>query len=208
MKKIGIILRDYTSKSGNTLLGIRKDLITYLRNYDIQISCIPICFSNNDFDEFERVVKGILECDGIILPGGPNEYEIDLKIAKFLHEQNIPTLGICLGMQIMSLAFDGDIERLDKNFHQSKNEYVHKVKIKTNSKLYEILGTNEIIVNSRHSEHITTTDLSITAISDDLVIEAVEDASKAFYIGVQWHPESLVNDEYSKKLFDYFINLL
>lgn len=208
MKKVGILLRDYISESHNPLLGIRSDLIRYLRNYNVQVHCIPVCFDNNEFDEFERVVEDILGCDGIILPGGKNDYEIDLKIAKYLHENNIPTLGICLGMQIMALSFEGDINYLNNGFHQSKNDYVHNVKIKNNSKLYEILGINEISVNSRHSDHITTTDLSITAISDDLVIEAVEDPSKTFYIGVQWHPESLMNDEYSKKIFDYFINLL
>jgi len=32
-----------------------------------------------------------------------------------------------------------------------------------------------------------------------------EDANKKFFLGVEWHPESL-NDENTKKLFEYFIN--
>ena len=35
----------------------------------------------------------------------------------------------------------------------------------------------------------------------------IEDLSKKFFLGVEWHPESL-NDENTKKLFDYFINII
>lgn len=208
MKKIGIILRDYMSASNNNLYAVRNDLIKYLRNYKVNVICIPVCFEENEFDELERVEKLINDCDGIILPGGQNNYEIDLKIAKYLYNKNIPTLGICLGMQIMALTFNGDIAYLKNNKHQSREEYVHEIKIKPNSKLAEILKESNILVNSRHSEHITTTDLSIVAIADDLTIEAVEDSSKKFFIGIEWHPESLAHDIYSKKLFDFFINSL
>lgn len=209
MKKIGILLRDFESASGNEMYGFRSDLLAFLRKYkEIEVITIPIDFKNNEYDELERVEELINSCNGIILPGGSNAYEIDLKIAKYLHEQNIPTLGICLGMQILSLAFDGDIAILKDNSHQSKEEYVHEVKLKRDSKLASILKKNKILVNSRHNEHITTTDLNITAIAPDMTIEAVEDQNKKFFIGIQWHPESLPNDIYSKRLFDYFINTL
>ncbi len=230
MSRVGVIMRDYQSKSGNDLLALRKDLITYLNQYDIEIICIPVIFDLPIAEELERVERIIKTCDGIILPGGEYFYDIDLAIVQYLYDidlaivqylydidlaivqylydNNIPTLGICLGMQMMSVAMNGDIERLDNLRHQSKEEYVHPVKIKPNSKLYTILKDNEILVNSRHIEHITTTDLAITAIADDLTIEAVEDKEKQFFIGVQWHPESLINDIYSKRLFDYFISCL
>ena len=209
MKKIGILLRDFESASGNEMYGFRSDLLAFLRKYkEIEVITIPINFKNNEYDELERVEELINSCNGIILPGGSNAYEIDLNIAKYLHEQNIPTLGICLGMQILSLAFDGDIAILKDNSHQSKEEYVHEVKLKRDSKIASILKKNKILVNSRHNEHITTTDLNITAIAPDMTIEAVEDQNKKFFIGIQWHPESLPNDIYSKRLFDYFINTL
>lgn len=208
MPRVGVIMRDYQSKSGNDLLALRKDLITYLSQYDIEIICIPVIFDLPIAEEIERVERIIKTCDGIILPGGEYFYDIDLAIVQYLYDNNIPTLGICLGMQMMSVAMNGDIERLDNLKHQSKEEYVHQVKIKLNSKLYTILKDNEILVNSRHIEHITTTDLAITAIADDLTIEAVEDKKKQFFIGVQWHPESLINDIYSKRLFDYFVSCL
>lgn len=208
MKRVGIILRDYTRKRGSALLGVREDLIGYLRYYSIEIICIPIVFQNNEYEELERVIKLIKLCDGIILPGGAEEYDIDYKIVKYLYEHDIPTIGICLGMQLMALTFNGDIKLIGNETHQKKEGYVHEVKIKEGSRLADILKSNKILVNSRHIERITTTDLPIVAISNDLVIEAVEDKNKKFFIGVQWHPESLKEDIYSKKLFDFFINSL
>ncbi len=208
MKKIGIILRDYKSASHNDLLAFRSDLLTFLEKYELNIICIPVAFNRNEYNELERVERLIKECDGIILPGGANIHEIDLKIVKYLYDNNIPTLGLCLGMQMMALTFNGDIEYLKTEKHQSREEYVHKVKIKKKSKLASIIQEYIIITNSRHNEHITTTDLKITAIAPDLTIEAVEDDAKTFFIGVQWHPESLLNDIYSNRLFDFFIKSL
>ncbi len=208
MKTVGIFLRDYKSLSNHSLLAIRSDLLLYLRKYNVQVICIPISFQNNIDTEFERVVECLQLCQGVILPGGQAPHEIDIKIVKYLHQQDIPTLGICLGMQIMSLAFEGDLKMLPCTDHQKEDKYVHTVKIKKNSLLHKILGDDYILVNSRHSEHITTTELSVSAIADDLVIEAVEDAQKRFFIGVQWHPESLMHDSYSKKLFNFFIDIL
>lgn len=208
MKRVGIILRDYTSKSGSALLGVREDLIEYLRNYFVEVICIPIVFQSNEYEELERTIGLIKICDGIILPGGAKEYDIDDKIVQYLYEHDIPTLGICLGMQLMALTFNGEIELIGNETHQKMEGYVHEVKIKEGSRLASILKGNKILVNSRHIERITTTDLPIVAISSDLVIEAVEDASKRFFIGVQWHPESLKEDIYSKRLFDFFINSL
>ncbi len=204
MKRIGIILRDYKSMSSKDLLAIRKDLIEILNSYNVLVYCIPIDFENINFKRVEELLEGF---DGIILPGGSKDYPIDLKIVKYLYDNDIPTLGICLGMQMMALTFNGNLS-ITKN-HQSDNKYVHKVKINKRSRLYSILKEEEIWVNSRHNEYITHTNLSVSAKSlEDGIIEAVEDPRKKFFIGVEWHPESITNDTFSKKLFDTFIKQL
>ena len=63
-------------------------------------------------------------------------------------------------------------------------------------------------VNSRHKESIINPNLDITAISADGLIEALEDKNKKFFVGVQWHPESMTSyDILESRLFDYFVNI-
>ena len=63
------------------------------------------------------------------------------------------------------------------------------------------------MVNSLHSFAISNTSLDISAYSSDGIIESVESKNRKFFLGVQWHPE-LLDYEYSKKIFKYFINCL
>ncbi len=83
----------------------------------------------------------------------------------------------------------------------------HLVKIKENTLLSSILKQKEIMVNSRHYSGIPSSKLTVSATSIDNVIEAIEDTNKTFFLGVQWHPESL-NDHNSKLIFESFINSL
>ena len=116
-----------------------------------------------------------------------------------MYEKYIPVLGICLGMQTMAYLFNGKFDKIDN--HNSLEKYVHNINIDKNSKLYKIIRKNKIMVNSRHNECITNTDLNVSSYSN--VIESIEDINKKFFIGVQWHPESLM-DENSKNLFESF----
>lgn len=212
MKTIGIVLREFTIEVRNTdvpLYGLRRDLIEFLRKYDINVISIPVISRKDDEAELEKIKPVLDMCDGIIFPGGITCSYLDSDIARYLHSIDKPTLGICLGMQVLGRAFNGNkLDKIGNDNHASKDEYAHNIKIDKNSKLFEILGADEIKVNSRHSYCIRETGLDIVAHSDDGIVEAIEDKSKKFFIGVQWHPESLPNDEYSKKLFDYFINVL
>ncbi len=207
MKNIGILLREFTSKSGSPLYGFRNDLMHYLRNYPVEILAIPIDYENEENQEFLFVSSLIKTCDGIILPGGSHIHEIDKRIVLFLYEQNIPVLGLCLGMQMMSVAFNGLLKKLPTDAHQSSLQYVHPVFLEE-SNLSSILNSQRITVNSRHSETVSQTQLDVVAYSLDGIIEAVEAKNKTFFIGVQWHPESLLDDPYSKLLFDAFIESL
>lgn len=142
--------------------------------------------------EFEDTIDIINKCDGIIFQGGDEFYDYDLKILNYTYKNNIPTLGICLGMQLMSYFFDGKIDDLKTQNHKSKDNYVHEITINKDSKLYSILNIDSIKVNSRHKSYVVKTNLDISAKSDDNIIEAVENKNKNFFIGVQWHPENMV----------------
>lgn len=208
MKRIGIFLAEFKSASGNTVSAFRSDLLTYLRQFDVDIIAIPLDFQNDPQEEFNRIKRTIHSCQGFIFPGGSSIHDIDKIIVKHLYLEDKPLLGICLGMQIMSTTFNGIIMPLTNNDHQSKLDYVHEINLKPSSKLAHILNTNSLIVNSRHSEHITETDLEVVAYASDGTIEAVEDSHKKFFIGIQWHPESIKKDPYSYKLFHSFIDTI
>lgn len=207
-KTIGIMAREYIADyKGIPLYGNRTELIQFLKKYDINIITIPIVFENeNEFDKIKEIIDF---CDGIISPGGSKIYDIDYKLIEYLYEIDKPTLGICLGMQIMGKLFNGKVRTdIESGKHCSENEYVHNIIIKKDSLLYEIMGEEKIKVNSRHMRQIPYTNLDCVAYSEDNILEAIEDKNKRFFMGIQWHPESLMEDIYSNRLFDYFVKKL
>ncbi len=210
MKKVGIILREWESSYKNyPLYGFKTDLMETLRKYNVNILAIPILFENDIKMEFKSIKEVIDLCDGIIIPGGAHIYDIDYEIVKYLYKENKPTLGLCLGMQIIGKTFNNKVRKnIEDNKHNKMEKYAHNINIKENSKLYEILKEKRIKVNSRHNRYIPYVDLDISAYSEDNIPEAIEDKSKRFFIGVQWHPESLLDDIYSKRLLSAFIEAL
>lgn len=207
-KFIGIIAREEQDKNDYEYYGLNKELVSVINNYNYQPLCIIVDFNEEPDKEFIKVKDLIDRCDGFILQGGTNYYEIDILIAKYLYESNIPTFGICLGMQIMGSSFEGRLIETSNNNHYSKEIYVHSIEIEANTKLSNILEARKIMVNSRHLEYITNTILKVSAYSEDGIIESIEDNDKTFFIGVQWHPESNINDPYNRKLFDAYFNSL
>ncbi len=193
---IGIIGRKNEDK-----ITFNQEIINVIYKYN----CIPIGIIvnfNNDSDEEFNKIKNLLDiCNGFILQGGSDYYDIDILITKYLYDKNIPTLGICLGMQTMGMTFNGVMDDIDD--HKSLAKYVHYIEINNNSKLHQIIKKNKILVNSRHKSYILKTDLDVAATNK--IIEAIEDKNKRFFIGVQWHPESLM-DENSILLFNSFFN--
>ena len=148
---IGIIGRKNDDK-----ITFNKEIIDVIKKYDFIPLGIIVDFENNSDNEFIKTKPLIDLCSGIVLQGGSDYYDIDIIITKYLHKNNIPTLGICLGMQTMAMAFNGNMG--DINNHKSDKLYVHSVDINKNSKLYDILKKDKIMVNSRHKSYIINTD--------------------------------------------------
>jgi putative glutamine amidotransferase len=72
-------------------------------------------------------------------------------------------------------------------------EVYHPVTVESSSRLHDVLGRNTVQVNSSHHQAVKTVPraLAVSAVAPDGVIEALEDRSRRFFIGVQWHPEYL-----------------
>ena len=217
---IGIVGRLYSGESN--IICVEEIRIAVTKFDGIPILILPVdkedlsyknLYSEEDIKDLERVLN---LCDGFILPGGDTWYRLDEVVIDYAIRRDKPLLGICLGMQVLSkvlsggkeIAYDNTIKNNTLINHLEPNkDYVHSVIIDKNSKLYSIIGEEKIWVNSRHSYHVPELDNTlICARSSDGLIEGVELKDKKFIIGVQWHPESNLEDKHSKKLFKSFFD--
>lgn len=192
---IGIIMNNSFSEEGHDISYIYKDIVTSVTKY----GAIPIPIV---MDNYDIALKLIDMCDGVILQGGDNYTDKHLRIVNYLYDCNVPTLGICLGMQMMGCLFNGKLSKIEG--HKTNLNYAHEVSVSKKSLLYKIVKKDKIMVNSRHKEYLCSTDLDVAAKSN--VIEAIESKNRIFFLGVQWHPESMIEyDIVSNDIFSYFI---
>ncbi len=140
----------------------------------------------------------------------------EIEITSKALEKNIPVLGICGGEQLLNIVYGGSLIQhipdeinnpLQHEQENSRDQTSHSVKVMPNTLLKDIVKTNTLLVNSAHHQSVKTPGkgLSINAIAKDGVIEGIEDTSKKFCMGVQWHPEFLI-EESDKSIFRAFIN--
>lgn len=191
---IGIIQKRSKSETGRDILLLYEAV-----SYAIRVSGgISI--------GIEASLEYIDICDGFIFQGGDDIEDKDLCFMRQILKINKPILGICLGMQEIGCLFGGRVVKAN-HLHHSPLNRAHKVYINKKSKLYQITGTDKMLVNSRHHDRLICSHLYVSAISEDGIIEAIEIPGYKFCIGIQWHPENLITfDKYSQSLFKEFIN--
>lgn len=105
-----------------------------------------------------------------------------------------PVFGICLGMQWMGLLAGGT---LVQNL-EGKHAMHHK------SGSHFVSGTlGEGVVHTSHHQAMNETgSLTIAALAEDGIIEAVSDSARNWYVGVQWHPERTKDEKLGQGLFN------
>jgi len=164
---IGIIMRNGISETGKNI-GISYDDIVHSV---IKSGGIPLIIPNDKIDLYLNL------CKGFILQGGDNLNNNCLRLLKLFMERNIPTFGICLGMQEMAVLNNGILYDVQEH----SGDVLHEVTIKNNSLLHKILGVSKTVVNSRHKSAVLSTDLSISSVSNDNIIESVEGDNFNFF---------------------------
>jgi putative glutamine amidotransferase len=117
--------------------------------------------------------------------------------------RNMPVLGICGGQQLLAVALGGTlIQHIPDSIpnalpHEQKtphSEAAHEARIVPGTLLHRITGQTTMQVNTSHHQAVRDAGRSlVNAVAPDGVIEGVEDPSQKFCLGVQWHPEYLVD---------------
>lgn len=138
--------------------------------------------------------------------------ETDMFLVSAALKLNIPILGICLGCQLLNVAAGGELiqhlETTDRHRCDSGDVY-HKIKIKRGSRMMKIFGSEIVKVNSAHHQAVKPgavgSGFSPVAYASDGTIEAIEMKDRRFVVGVQWHPERMVDEESRRKLFSAFM---
>lgn len=129
---------------------------------------------------------------------------------------DIPVLGICRGGQLLNITFGGTLyQDILKESPYSKvhnvipeQEFAHEIKFVNDSKLTHLSNNKLEKVNSKHHQaiQILGEGLKIIAVASDNLVEAIESTQHRWVIGVQWHPEMIINENnFHQRIFNSFV---
>lgn len=161
----------------------------------------------NDNDSRDEIDRKLSKVDGILLTGGDDVEPIDFYLISYALENKLKLLGICQGMQSMCLYGSSlGLISIGNDSHKRDEGYVHGVTL-SDGVLREVFGMSKVMVNSHHLQTVSRSCLfRVVGYSDDGLIEAVEGDGPVFQVGVQWHPERMLEyDEGSRKLLERFV---
>jgi len=184
--------------------------------------------------------SAVAHLDGILLPGSDSDVdplrygqqphpllgtvqnikdETDLLVIEAAERRGIPLFAICFGMQVLNVYRGGTlIQDINSQLagaikHEQgipRDRPSHHISLSENTRLSDIAGAVDALVNSHHHQAIESigANLVATAWATDGVIEAVEDPRPdRFIVAVQWHPEiGWQNDLLSQRLFRAFVD--
>jgi len=187
ISKLKIVAIDY---------GIKHNILNSLQNFDTEIIIVPAETDSKKILEFNP--------DGIFLSNGPGDPKATGKYAipiiRDLIKSNIPIFGICLGHQIISLAFGAKTKKMFQG-HRGAN---HPVKNMLTQKV-EITSQNHGFVVTKKSipKSLTVTHKSLF----DGTVEGIKHKTKNIF-SVQYHPEASPGPHDSHYLFNEFIEMI
>jgi putative glutamine amidotransferase len=141
-----------------------------------------------------------------------------LTLLRLVVDAQKPVFTICRGTQALNVALGGSLigdiatqqpQALKHDWFPGfrRDKLVHQVQIDPSSRISAIIGAQSILTNSLHHQAIDrpAPGLRVTARATDGIIEAVEEPTLPFVVGVQWHPECLPEVASMRALFAAFV---
>jgi putative glutamine amidotransferase len=151
---------------------------------------------------------------------GRDEYELELVRRALVAD--VPIFAICRGIQVLNVARGGTLVQdipdevagaLDHYVQEPRFAIAHDIWMAPDSLLERLMRArleegDDCPVNSRHHQAVKDLGegLVSTATAPDGVIEAIEDPSRRFCLGVQWHPENFYRTGEFRPLFEGFVS--
>jgi gamma-glutamyl-gamma-aminobutyrate hydrolase PuuD len=143
----------------------------------------------------------------------PARLRTELLLGQAVLERSTPTLAICGGMQNINVAAGGSLHQhvpdLTREINHSDPSFEtrHDVLVETGSRLAALCG-DRFAVNTEHHQAVNrlADGLVGTAAAPDGIVEAWEAPACAFFVGVQWHPERMLEDAGQARLFSALVD--
>lgn len=149
----------------------------------------------------------------------PERDSSELELVNHMLASDKPILGICRGHQVLNVALGGTLYQdinsqiashlLQHDQKAKRDHQSHAVHIEKGTLLASIANTEKIMVNSFHHQALKDipAPLIVSGRASDGIVEAVESTDHHFVIGVQWHPEALMqnDDQVSMRLFNAYM---
>jgi putative glutamine amidotransferase len=196
---------------------------------------LPLVVPNVADYELELAKEAILLADGLLLTGGtdldPATYgrvmdeeqthypdlardRIEIALIHEARRRGVPILGICRGFQILNVAYGGTLDqhRPHQNSTIVENPTLRiemtDVGLTPGSLAARAVGSDQVEVYCLHHQAIDDVGVGLrkTGVATDGMIEALEDPSADFVLGVLWHPEQMLEREHSRAIYQAFIN--
>jgi len=130
-----------------------------------------------------------------------DRFAIERALVETFLAEDRPYLGICNGMQMLGCLsgcrMSGDAKSYtDGSIAHDDRFSRHGLKVTPGTRLHAITGLDHLQVNSFHREALVeiSEQVIVSGFSDDGLVEAIERPDRRFAIGVQWHPERLIDE--------------